>query len=146
MFAVAFLGELNIDARCFGRNGGELDEAFGGAELTVFQLQSLRFHHSEQLLDCPARLVPTDDPPRLGRIGDVVRGQQPPMQRLRPLRRADFVHLDQPQLHCFGQAAVQLVAWSADLDLAESKFQHRTALGTGRRPGRQLDRTPPRHR
>jgi len=91
MSAVAFLGELNLDTRCFGGDGGALDEAFGGAELTVFQLQSLRFHHSERLLDCPARLVPTDDPPRLGRIGDVVRSQQPPMQRP-PFLWVDFLY------------------------------------------------------
>jgi hypothetical protein len=75
MFAVAFLGELNIDAGCFGGDGGQFDQSVGGAKLAVFQLQPLRFHHSEQLLDDPARLIPIGDLPRLRRIGDAVRGQ-----------------------------------------------------------------------
>src|SRR5271165_6234194 len=41
--AVTFLGELNIDARCFGCSRGEFDQAFGAGNLTIFQLQTVGF-------------------------------------------------------------------------------------------------------
>ena len=51
--AVAALRQLDIHARRFGRHCGELDEAFRRGELAVLQLQPLRLHHPEQLLDIP---------------------------------------------------------------------------------------------
>jgi hypothetical protein len=83
----------------FGRHCGELDQAFRRGELAVLQLQPLRFHHPEQLLDDPAKLVPTDNLPGGGCIGDLVRGQQPPVQRLHVRRRINLPCLDQPQPH-----------------------------------------------
>src|SRR5208283_311401 len=41
--AVTLLGELNIDARCFGCSRGEFDQAFGAGNLTIFQLQTVGF-------------------------------------------------------------------------------------------------------
>ena len=41
--AVALLGKLNIDARCFGCSRGEFDQTFGAGNLAIFQLQTVGF-------------------------------------------------------------------------------------------------------
>ena len=83
--AVATLGQLDVDAGRFRRHRGELHQPVCRGDLAVLQLQSLRFHHPEQLLDDPATLVPSDNFPCRRRVSDRMRGQQPPMQRFVPL-------------------------------------------------------------
>jgi hypothetical protein len=46
---------------------------------------ALRFHHPAQLLDDPPKLSLADDLPCPGRVGDLARDQQAPVQRLRTL-------------------------------------------------------------
>jgi hypothetical protein len=59
-----------------GRGGGKLGQAIAGGDLAVLQLQPLRLHHPEQLLDHPASLAPSNHLPGLRRIGDLMRGHQ----------------------------------------------------------------------
>ncbi len=65
------LDKLHGGDRGLGGDGGELDEAFGGFELTIFE-RSLKFQQSPELLDGPAHPVPIDDLPSGLDIGDVV--------------------------------------------------------------------------
>ena len=95
--AVAALGQLDVHAGRFRRHRGELHQPFRRGELAVFQLQSLRFHHPEQLLDDPATLIPSDNFLCCRGVSDRMRDQQPPMQRFHPLRWIDLPHVDQPQ-------------------------------------------------
>ena len=64
MLAVALLGQLNIDAGRLHGYRRKLHQPFRRGHLAVFQLQPLGFHHSEQLLNDPAKLVPADNLPR----------------------------------------------------------------------------------
>lgn len=121
--AVAALDQLDVDAGRLRRSGGELDQLLRRDHLAVLQLQPLRFQNPEQLLDDPAPLVPADDVPCLRGIGDRVRGQQPPVQRLGIRGRVDLAHLDQPQPHAGRQAAVGFAAGAADRHLAMAQFQ-----------------------
>src|SRR3984885_4493487 len=73
------LDKLHGGDRGLGGDGGELDEAFGGFELTVFEAQPLKFQQSPELLDGPAHPVPIDDLPGGLDVGDVVSGEQPPV-------------------------------------------------------------------
>ena len=73
--AVAALGQLDIHAGRFRRHRGELHQPLCRGELAVLQLQSLRFHHPEQLLDDPATLVPSDHFPCSRGVSDCMRGQ-----------------------------------------------------------------------
>src|SRR5450756_1110628 len=96
VLAVTFLHQLQVDTGGFGRRGGQLDQAVGRGELAVLQLQPLGFHHAEQLFNGPASLVPGDNLPSRSRISDLMRGQQPPVQRLHSLGWFALPHLDQP--------------------------------------------------
>src|ERR1700685_2470606 len=60
---IARLEELKGDGGGLGGDGGELDEAVGGFELTVFEAQTLKFEQPPELLDVPAHFVPVDDLP-----------------------------------------------------------------------------------
>jgi len=57
-----------------------------------------------------------------------------------------LAHLDQPQPHCLGQAAIALIAWPADLHLAEPQFHRSGAPGVCRLARRQIDRASRAHR
>jgi hypothetical protein len=128
-----------------GRGGGKLDQAVGGRDLAVLQLQALRFHHPEQLLDNPAILVPPNHLPGLRRIGDLMRGHQPPMQWLDIRRRTDLAHVEQPQPHGFSQRTVLFIARTTDLHRAVSQFNDSDSFGTVWLASRQIDLPLPRH-
>src|SRR5205085_3660048 len=80
--AIARLQELDGDDRGFGRDGDELEEAIGGGDLAVFELEPLGLEHAEELLDQPAPFVPFDDAPGVLHARDRMGGEKPPMQRL----------------------------------------------------------------
>lgn len=63
------------------RGQRQLHQAAGGLDLTGLDVQALPFQGSEQLLDLPARLIPADDPQGLLDAGDIVAGQQAPVDR-----------------------------------------------------------------
>src|SRR5271157_645662 len=73
--AVARLHQLQGRRRGLGGNGGEPDQALGGGELAVLELQAVRLHQAEQLLDRPAKPVPVDDLPGRRHVGDGVAGE-----------------------------------------------------------------------
>src|SRR5213594_2030220 len=75
-------------------DGDELEEAVGGGDLAVFELEALGLEHAEELLDQPAPLVPLDNAPGVLRARHRVGGQQPPMQRLGAGRRIALAHVD----------------------------------------------------
>src|ERR1700756_938576 len=64
--AIASLHELHDDGGRSSDNGHHLVEAIGGRELAVLDPQPLELHGAKELLDDPAPLVPSDDPPRVG--------------------------------------------------------------------------------
>lgn len=76
LWPITGLDELDDDDRRPGRNGHELFEPIGGLQLTVLDLQPLALHRTEQLLDGPPQLVPSDDLPGVGGADDLVRGEQ----------------------------------------------------------------------
>jgi hypothetical protein len=53
VLAVALLHQPHVYTGSFYRSRGELHQTVGGRQLTVLQLQPLRFCHPEQLLDIP---------------------------------------------------------------------------------------------
>src|SRR4029079_15689406 len=65
LLAVARLNQLHEQGSGVGCNGGELELAIGGFELTVLESQALLLEGPEQLFDGPALLVPVDDLPSL---------------------------------------------------------------------------------
>ena len=89
VLAVAGLDELQGDGGGLGGDGGEFEQAIGGLEPAVFDLETLALHETEELLDRPAFLVPSDDAPGRGGIADLMSRQEAPMQRLDTGRRRD---------------------------------------------------------
>ena len=59
--SVARLNQLHDQGRGVGCDGGELEQAIGGFELTVLEAQAVLLQGPEQLFDGPALLVPVDD-------------------------------------------------------------------------------------
>src|ERR1700736_5416955 len=74
--AIARLQQLDGDDRRLGRNRDQLEEAVGGSDLAVFELEALGLEDAEELLDQPATLVPFDDAPSLFCIGHRMRGEK----------------------------------------------------------------------
>src|SRR5882724_10949489 len=118
-FAVARLLELESDSRCLGGDCGQLDQALGGGKLTVFEPETLQLQQTPQLLDDPALLVPMDDAPSSRGIGNVMGGEQPPVQTLGAVRRMRFEELDQSDRHISRQMAMCSAVWPPQRDLSE---------------------------
>src|SRR5438093_9815729 len=92
---IARLQELDGDDRRLGRDGDELEQAVGGGDLAVFELEPLRLEHAEELLDQPAPLVPFDDTPGVWRARRRMGGEEAPVQRLASGWRMRLAHLDE---------------------------------------------------
>src|SRR5207237_230942 len=86
-FAVASLLELEGDSRCLGGDCTQFDQALGGGKLTIFESETLQLQQAPQLLDGPALLVPMNDAPSRHNVGNIVGGEQPPVQGLDAVRR-----------------------------------------------------------
>src|SRR5271165_1430937 len=65
------------------------------AQETVFEVETLRFEHAEELFHDPAIAIEVDDPRRLGERACGMRGQQTPDDRLFGRRRVDLARLDE---------------------------------------------------
>ena len=106
--AVVRLMELESNGSCLGGDGGQFDEPLCGGELTVFQPEALQLQQTPELLDDPALLVPMDDAPSSGGVGNVMGGEQPPVQGLGILRRMRFEEFDQSDRHAHRQMGMCL--------------------------------------
>ena len=91
--------QLQVDARRLDGNCGEFLQTLGSGDLAVFELQSLRLDQAKQLFDAPALAIHLDNAPSLGRVGDLMGGQQPPVQRLHAVRCVGLAHIDRAQPH-----------------------------------------------
>src|SRR5690242_17734510 len=92
--AVPRLQELDGDDGSLGGDGDQFEEPVSRADLTVFELEALCLKDAEELLDDPALFVPFDDAPSVLCIGDPMRGEKPPMQRLDPGFGVDLAYIN----------------------------------------------------
>src|SRR5918994_2304970 len=106
--AVPRLQELDGNDGGLGSDGGQLEEAIGGGDLTVFEPEAVGLEDAEELLDQPALLVPINDTPGLFCIRHRMGGEKPPVQRLGAGLRIDLTHINQGQRQTFWQMAQEL--------------------------------------
>src|SRR5215217_4176965 len=100
---IAGLNELNDDTCCFSGDRHELDQGLGAFDLTVLDSQALVLERAKELFDDPALLVPGDDPPSIGRIGDRMSGQEQPMNGLSPVRGVQLDDFHEADFDAFRQ-------------------------------------------
>src|SRR5215469_4093429 len=95
--AVAFMHHLQYLDR--GDQGGSSEVLERPTFLYArgFDVEALRFHDAEQLLDGPTLPIEADDPPGCRKVRRGVRCQQTPMWRLDLLRRIELACLHEPQ-------------------------------------------------
>ena len=136
--AVTGLDELQGYDGGLGGDCGELEQSIGGFQAAVFELKAFGLDEPEELLDCPAFLVPSNDPLGRGGVGDLVGRQKAPMQRLGVGWRKILDDLDQGQIDALGQGGRRALR---SLDSHASKAQRKLGL-TGRLMGasRKIDR------
>ena len=91
-------------------------------------------------------LIPPDDLPGLGHIVDLMRGQQPPVQRLHPLGGFDLADLDQTQPHRLRQGAVLLIDRPGDRRPRRSGSPPAPCAPPDRAPAPAAQCCGPRHR
>ena len=97
----------------------------------VFALKAFGLDQPEELLDCPAFLVPSNDPPGRGGVGDLVGRRKAPIRRLGAGRRKILDDLDQGQIDALGQGGRRALR---SLDRHASKARRKLGL-TGRPMG-----------
>ena len=108
--------------------------------------QALLLQGAEELLDDPALLVPGDDAPGDGRVGDRVGGQQPPEDRLGALGRIDLGHLDQDAAPALRQALLQRLVLDAAARPGRSGAEQWPRALAGLVDARAAPRSPPARR
>src|ERR1700704_611087 len=128
--SVARLEQLQDDDGSLGRDGGELEQAIGGFDLAVFESQALLLQQSPELLDDPTHFVPVDDLPGGISIGELMRGEKPPVHRLSAAGRITFDHLDERHWHRLRQIAIGGVARASQFDFAKPQRQRGQARRT----------------
>src|SRR5215475_10482094 len=120
---IAGLEQLQDDDGSLRRNGGELDQTIGILHLAVFKSQALLLQQSPELLDGPTHFVPVDDLPGGIGIGDLMRGEKPPMHRRSAAGRITFDHLNERQRYRLWEIAIGGVAGARQFDFAEPHAQ-----------------------
>lgn len=121
--ATAGLHELEDDCRGLGGDGDELFQPRRQLQLAVLDLEALRLHHPEELLDHPALLVPSDDLPGVSRTGERMGGQEQPMQGLDTVGCVRFDDLDPTEPNPVGQPFFAPILRPPDRRLAEAQAQ-----------------------
>ena len=139
--AVAGIGELHDAGAGLERQGGELEQPLGGFQLAVLELEAVRFHGAEQLLDAPAQTVEAHHLLRIGGVVDGQRRQQTPQQRLAALGRVDLDRLDEAEREAVWIAARVGAGRPRDLDGAGA-HQHVGCAALVARPARRHTHLP----